>query len=289
MNFSNPVIRPPSEARSILLQITHGCSHNRCTFCPAYKQIPFSIRDTESITRELHFIAAHQRENRKLFLCDGDALILPQDRLLDILEKIRSILPDVTRVGTYANAKSIAGKTDPELKELNELGLKIVHMGLESGDDRVLKRVGKWGDCKEIITQGQRVRNAGIKLFVTVLLGLGGKKRSSAHAENTGKALSQISPEYTGALTLIPCEGTFLHDEILAGDFTLPSPGELLAELRLLLCTTHISRGLFYANHASNYLPLRIRLPGDKESALATIDAALKKRITITPEWMRGL
>ncbi|MFP4014356.1 MAG: radical SAM protein [Chitinispirillaceae bacterium] len=289
MNYPGPVIRPPSEADSILLQITNGCSHNRCTFCPAYKNIPFRIRDPEEIEKDLESIASSSQLKRKLFLCDGDALIVPQKRLVEIITKIRGKLPCVTRIGTYANAKSIRMKSDPELEELYSLGLKIIHLGLESGDDQVLESVQKWGDSQTIVEEAQRARKAGIKLFVTVLLGLGGKERSSEHARNTGLALSRIDPEYTGALTLIPCEGTLMHDQMTRGEFSLPSPAELLCELRLMLQSTDLTGGLFYANHASNYLPLRVRLPREKQSALATIDAALHNRIPITPEWMRGL
>ena len=289
MHYENPIIRPPSEAESILLQVTTGCSHNLCSFCGVYKGIPFRIKDHEIILDDLRYASIHYKNRDRVFLCDGDALIIPQKRLLQILSDIRTCLPWVSRIGTYANAKSINGKSVAELEELRHLGLRIVHMGLESGDNETLRIIGKWGDSETIIGQGLKLKDAGINLFVTVILGLAGLKRSPVHARETGLALTKMNPQYVGALSLMPLENTELHKQIANGSFELMSPRELLQELFVMVENTDLRPGYFYANHASNYLPLRIRLPRDKASALSTIDAALKGEIALTPEWLRGL
>ena len=289
MHYVEPIIRPPSEAESILLQVTRGCSHNRCTFCGVYKEKRFGFTPDDIIDQDLEYAANHYRGVRRLFLIDGDALIIPQARLMSILERIHSRLPWVRRIATYANAKSICRKTDQELRQLRESGLKVLHMGLESGDDQTLAHVRKYGDSACIVEQGLRARQTGMKLFVTVLLGLGGRARSEVHARETGHALSAIDPEYVGALSLMLLENTPLHDEWRAGDFELPGPDELLRELRTMVAHTDMTLCLFFANHASNYLPLRGRLPREKEQLLATLDAALEHRIPLKPEWLRGL
>lgn len=289
MHYEGAIIRPPSEADSILLQVTIGCSHNKCSFCGIYKNKTFRIRDDYQIKEDLQYASLHFRNKDKVFLCDGDALIIPFTRLQKLLLNIRKILPWVSRVGTYANAKSIANKTLDELAQLKQLGLRIIHMGLESGDDETLRRCGKWGDVSMMIEQGQKVREAGINLFITVLLGLAGPQRSLIHAEKTGNALTQINPNYVGALSLIPVKNTPLYSQIQRREFNLMGPLETLKELRTMLQFTDLHPGYFYANHASNYLPLRARLPRDKETALALIDKALKGKVKLTPEWFRGL
>lgn len=289
MNNDHPPIRPPSEAHSTLLRITEGCSYNGCTFCPAYKNIPFTIRSAKQIKQTLLSIASGHRASKRLFLCDGDALTVPQDRLTETMAMIHQILPEVKSIRTYANAKSVSTKSDEQLRTLRQDGLKVVHMGLESGDDVTLKRLNKWGTAQEIITQAKRLRQVRIKLFVTVLLGAGGTQRSDQHARFTADALSQIDPEYIGALTLMPYRGTPLYEQCANGTFTLPSPKALLGELKTVLENLTLSRGLFFANHASNYLPLNVRLPGGKDQALKLIEHALGDQSALKPEWMRGL
>lgn len=289
MHYEGNIIRPPSEADSILLQVTTGCSHNECTFCGVYKDKPFTIKDKDIIESDLIYASIHCKDQSKLFLCDGDALILPQIKLIELLKKINHYLPWVTRIGTYANAKSISHKSIEELKELRALGLRIIHMGLESGDDTTLANVGKWGNSRTLIEQGRKVIDAGINLFLTVLLGLGGRDRSLVHAEETGKVLSAIDPNYVGALSLMLLENTPLYKKARVGEFSILTPEELLMELRRMLECTSMSHGYFYANHASNYLPLRVRLPREKAQALSLIDRALQGNVQLTPEWMRGL
>lgn len=289
MKYEGPVIRPPSEADSLLLQVTIGCSHNKCHFCGIYKHKKFRIKSDQEIKADLIFAADHFRNTDKVFLCDGDAMIIPFPRLRQILLDIRTFLPWVDRVGTYANAKSLARKSIDELKQLRELGLRIIHMGLESGDDETLRRCGKYGNAAMHIEEGQKVRDAGINLFITVLLGIAGPQRSLIHAQKTGEVLSCINPNYVGALSLIPVENTLFYSQVKNGEFSLLTPQQMLSELRMMLLHTNLRPGYFYANHASNYLPLRARLPRDKDAALSLIDKAINGEIQLTPEWNRAL
>ena len=238
---------------------------------------------------DIAFAAAHCRRQRRVFLCDGDALIVPQARLLRILEAIRSELPWVTRVGAYANAKSLKLKRLDEMRELHRRGLGIVYMGLETGDDETLRRIRKGADSDTMIAMGRKAREAGFKLSVTVLLGIAGRDRSQIHARDTGRVLTAIDPDYVGALSLMLIPGTPLYADWRDGAFTLISPAEMLAELRTMLAETELSQGLFHANHASNYLPIRARLPKDKAATLRLIDRALAGEVALTPEFMRAL
>jgi radical SAM superfamily enzyme YgiQ (UPF0313 family) len=222
-------------------------------------------------------------------LCDGDVLVIPQKRLIPILKEIRRQLPWVTRVGVYANAKSIGMKSPEALEALRAEGLGIVYMGLESGDDETLRNINKGAGARRMIEMAQRIRAAGIKLSVTVILGIAGKARSLHHAEATGKVLSAMDPDYVGALSLMLIPGTPLYEDHAAGRFPLLSPAEMLHELRVLLEHTELSRGLFHANHASNYLPIKARLPKDKAATLTLIDQALGGAIALKPEWLRAL
>jgi radical SAM superfamily enzyme YgiQ (UPF0313 family) len=289
MHYEGNIIRPPSEANSILLQVTVGCSRNKCTFCGSYQGERFKIKPESIIMEDIEFAANYCKKQRKVFLCDGDALIIPQNRLMKILTQIETRLPWVTRVGVYANAKSIGMKSPEELKQLREHRLGIAYMGLETGDDITLKEINKGADSEEMIRMGKKIREAGIKLSVTVILGIAGKKRSDIHAEQTGRVLSAIDPEYVGALSLMLIPGTSLYNDYKAGIFPLLSPEEMLEELRTMVAETHLSQGLFHANHASNYLPIKARMPKDKEKTLALIDRALAGQIQLKPEWLRGL
>jgi radical SAM superfamily enzyme YgiQ (UPF0313 family) len=289
MHYEGHIIRPPSEADSILLQVTVGCSHNKCTFCGAYKGERFKIKSDDIILEDIAYAARHMRRQNRLFLCDGDALIIPQKRLVPILKEIRRQLPWVNRVGVYANSKGIRMKTPEELKELRDLGLGIAYMGLETGDDETLKAVNKGATAQTMIEMGQKIRAAGIKLSITVLLGIAGRERSQIHAEATGRVLSAIDPEYVGALSIMLIPGTPLHGDYEAGRFVLIEPPEMLAELRTMIAHTHLTDGLFHANHASNYLPIRAKMPEDKAATLALIDKALAGKIRLKPEFLRAL
>jgi len=289
MHYEGNIIRPPSEANSILLQVTIGCSRNKCTFCGAYKGKRFSIKSDEIIMEDIAFAANYCKRQRRVFLCDGDALIVPQKKLLKIVGEIKKQLPWVTRVGTYANAKSLKLKTLDELKELKAQGLGIVYMGLETGNDVTLKKINKGATSKNIIQMGKKAKQAGIKLSITVLMGIAGKKRSRIHAEETGRVLSSIDPEYVGALSLMLIPGTPMYKDYESGTFSLPGSYELLEELKIMIATTKLSKGLFYANHASNYLPIKAKLPKDKNATIKLINKALSGQIPLKPEFMRAL
>ncbi|HEC31703.1 MAG TPA: B12-binding domain-containing radical SAM protein, partial [Deltaproteobacteria bacterium] len=221
MHYEGLIIRPPSEANSILLQVTLGCSHNKCTFCGSYKDKRFAIKDEETILNDILFASKYMQNQHRVFLIDGDALIIPQRKLVWILDKIREHLPWVRRVGTYANAKSIKMKTDDDLLELKDKGLGIVYLGVESGDNETLKKVRKGTSAENLLIQGQRIKKAGIKLSVTVLLGIAGREDSMKHARATGRLLSEMEPDYVGALTVMIIPGTPLAQDVEAGRFEL--------------------------------------------------------------------
>jgi len=289
MHYEGNIIRPPSEANSILLQVTVGCSRNKCTFCGTYKGERFRIKPDSVIMQDIAFAASHCKRQRRVFLCDGDALIIPQKRLIKILKEIEAQLPWVTRVGLYANAKALGMKTAEELKELNDHGVGIAYLGLETGDDVTLKKINKGATAAQMIDMGIKAKQAGFKLSITVLLGIAGPERSLIHARETGRILSAIDPDYVGALSLMLIPGTPLYQDYVSGEFRLIEPQQMLAELRTMIASTNLSRGLFHANHASNYLPIRARLPKEKAATLQLIDAALDGKVPLKPEYLRAL
>lgn len=289
MHYEGICIRPPSEAYSILLQATVGCSHNKCTFCGTYKDKRFRIKDDDVILNDILFASRYMRNQDRFFIMDGDALIIPFPRLMWILAMIKEHLPWVKRVGAYANTKGIKMKSEEELLKLREMGLSILYMGVESGDDHTLEAVRKGADSQRMLAMGKKVMEAGIKLSVTVLLGISGRERSLIHGQATGALLTAMDPDYVGALTLMVVSGTPLADEMAAGRFELPDNLGLLRELREMIASTELSRGLFFSNHASNYLPVKVRYPRGKQQALDQIDMALEGRVGLRPEWMRAL
>jgi len=289
MHYEGHIIRPPSEANSILLQVTVGCSHNKCSFCGTYKGRRFRIKDDAVIMEDIAFAASYCKRQRRVFLCDGDALIIPQKRLMNILLQIKRQMPWITRVGVYANAKSLKMKTPEELRELKANGLGIAYMGLETGDDITLKKINKGASADTMIHMGQKAKAAGIKLSITVILGIAGKRRSQIHAQETGRVLSAIDPEYVGALSLMLIPGTALYQDYKSGKFHLLEPDEMLNELKSMIAATTLSKGLFHANHASNYLPIKARLPKDKEATIKIIEQALAGNLPLKPEYLRAL
>jgi len=288
-HYEGNCIRPPSEANSILIQATLGCSHNKCGFCGTYRDKRFAIKDRAILDQDLAFAQKHCTRQSRLFVMDGDALIMPMRHWEWLLGQIGERLPWVKRVGAYANSKAVAMKSDEELARLKDLGLSILYYGLESGHPEVLKNVYKGATPEKHIKQGQRVKKAGIKLSVTVLVGLGGTALSVEHARETGRVLSEMDPDFVGALTLMLIPGTPLGDAHARGEFSLPDARAMLVELREMIAATHLSGGLFYANHASNYLPIKARLPQDQTKAVALIDSALEGQVGLKPEWMRAL
>jgi len=289
MHYEGYCIRPPSEADSILLQVTLGCSHNKCTFCGSYQDKRFRIKEDAIILSDILFASRHMQHEDRLFLMDGDALIIPQRRLMGILERIKEHLPRVKRVGAYANTKGIRMKSPEELRQLRENNLGILYYGVETGDDEIRNDIRKGSSAETCIEMGRRVREAGIQLSATVLLGIGGREQSLRHARATGKVLSAMDPDFVGALTVMLIPGTPLYRDFVDGRFELPDEQGLLREMREMIAHTDLTRGYFFSNHASNYLPVKAKLPSGKKKALDLIDAALRGEIGLKPEWMRAL
>jgi radical SAM superfamily enzyme YgiQ (UPF0313 family) len=288
--YDGLIIRPPSEADSLILQYTIGCSHNRCIFCPAYKEKLYRVRSMGEMEQDILGCIPAFGDARRIFLADGDALAAPQQELLALFALLKEHFQQLQRIGMYGNAMSILGKSPDELVRLREQGLGILYLGIESGDDELLTWMQKGVTAAEIAEAGLRVKAAGIKLSVTILLGIGGRTHSNEHARATGRLLSKISPDYVGALTTMVVPGTPLYRLEQAGDFRIPSPFEVLAELGEMLEHTEM-RGLFFSNHASNYLPLRVRMPSGRDHAVETIRQYLRDgdRAFLKPEGMRRL
>jgi len=290
MDYEGFIIRPPSEAYSLLLQVTVGCSHNKCTFCGTYRQKKFRIKSLEQIKKDLRE-ASHYENVKKVFLCDGDALIIPQPRLEEILKLINDNLPNIKRIGTYANAKSILRKSVDELKKLRDLGLKIIYLGVETGNVELLQKIKKGVTYEQMVEAARRVKEAGITLSVTVLLGLGGIEKSIDHAIDTSKILSDMDPDYVGALTLMLVPETELYEDYLAGRFVLPDQFGFIRELYLMIANSNFTNCYFTSNHASNYLPIKAYLPREKDKILRMISSVIEAKdlSQIRPEYLRGL
>jgi len=285
------IFRPPSEAESLILQVTVGCSYNRCTFCGAYREKTFRIKRFEEIKEDIDEISSYSPRVKRVFLADGDALIIPQKELIRVLSYLKEKWRGLERVGIYANAKDILRKGVEELEALKELGLGIIYLGLESGNPEVLKRIKKNATIEQLIRAGKRVKESGILLSVTVILGIGGVEHSQVHAKDTAKVLSEMDPDYVGALSLMIVPGTPIAHEIETGELILPTPFGLIQELETMIENSHMTRCFFASNHASNYLPLRIQLPEEKEEALRRIREVLKKKdpALLRPEYLRAL
>ena len=290
MDYEGLIIRPPSEAYSLLLQLTVGCSHNKCTFCGAYRQKKFKIKSLDQIKKDLHEASSYENVDR-VFLCDGDALIIPQPRLEEILKLINTNLPNIERIGTYANAKSILRKNVEELKKLRDLGLNIIYLGVETGNVEVLQKIHKGVTYEQMVEAGRRVKEAGILLSITVLLGLGGIEKSIEHAIDTAKILSDIDPDYVGALTLMLIPETELYEDYVAGRFVLPDQFGFIRELYLMIANSNFTNCYFTSNHASNYLPVKAYLPREKGKITKMIGSVLEEKdlSRIRPEHLRGL
>lgn len=293
MDHVGRIFRPPSEARSLLLQVTVGCSWNRCTYCAMYRDPDqaFRVKPWDTVLADLDEAAAAPVEIRRVFLCDGDALILSQDRLERILTAVRERLPSVRRVGVYGDTRSVLRKSAAELARLRELGLGIVYHGVESGDDETLRRIDKGGTADEAAETAARLRAAGIRHSVIVMLGIGGRERSAEHAAATADLLTRMDPPYVGALTTTVVPGSPLAAREARGEFVLPDAWGFLAELEVLVDRSRLTRCAFHANHASNYLPLRLNLPADRGRGLAVLREALRSRdpSVLVPEGWRGL
>jgi radical SAM superfamily enzyme YgiQ (UPF0313 family) len=275
----------------LLLQVTVGCSHNRCTYCDMYRDKQFRAKPWEVVERDIEQAKQIGARFRRVFLCDGDALILSTPKLLKILEAIREELPWVERVGVYGDTRSVKKKTAHELRSLKDAGLGIVYHGVESGDDDVLTFIDKGGTRADCIDTASKLREAGIAHSVMVLLGIGGVRWSDAHARSTASLLTEMDPSYVGALTTTVVPGTPLADHEQKGEFTLPDKFRMIEELRTIVEESEFTNCRFSANHASNYLPLTCELPRDKSALLSALDGVLAERDerVLKPEYLRGL
>ncbi len=290
MRYHGMVIRPPSEAKSYILQITYGCSHNRCTYCDTYLDKPFRPRNLDEVLEDIAMAKEVIPATRRVFLADGDALVLPTDRLIKILDQLHESFPHLERVGIYANAGNLLRKSPADLDLLREKGLGIVYIGLESGSDEILTRIDKGATAAEMIEAARKAKQAGILVSAIGILGLGGPELSQEHATETGRVVGEMDPDYFSMLTLMLPPGTKLHAEWEAGEFELLDPIETLRELRLVLEHLNgVSKCVFRSNHASNYLPLKGTLPQDRERLLAKLDAALARgKDALRPEGWRA-
>ena len=275
MHYSGAVYRPPSEAHSLIVQCTLGCSHNKCAFCIMYKEKQFSINPLEQVLSDLAEARTYYSRIERIFLADGDALILPMDYLLSVLDYIREHFPECERVSAYASTKALMRKSDEELKTLRERGLQMVYVGLETGLEPLLKKYDKGVTAEEIIEHSLRAKAAGMTLSVTAINGMGGREQSEEHALATAEALSRIKADYVAMLTLRVYSGTPLHEWIERGELTMLGPQELALENRLILQHIDSDGSVFRSNHASNYLPLKGTLNRDRDALIEQIDKAL--------------
>jgi radical SAM superfamily enzyme YgiQ (UPF0313 family) len=292
MRYHGAVIRPPSEATSLILQVTYGCSNNTCDFCGTYLDKSFAVRPFGEVAGDVTGLpAAVKARAQRVFLADGDALALSTRRLREILDLLHGELPNLERVSSYANAKNLVGKEVDELRELSERGVDLLYLGLESGDDQTLANIHKGMTVSEQIEGCRRAKAAGMRLSVTAILGLAGTARSLEHGRATGEALSAIDPAYIGILTLMLVPGTGMHRKVESGEVVLPDSVGMLRELREIVAHTDVTDSLFRSNHASNYLPVGGRLPQDKAIMLARLDKVLQapEAVQLRPETWRAL
>ena len=273
--YDTPVFRPPSEARSFILRVTRGCAHNKCTYCNMYRGVPFQILKDEEISRQIALAAHYGKDRvRRVFLADGDALVLPTAKLLKILQALRDTFPKLQRVSSYAAPKDILRKSEEELRQLKEAGLQLLYYGMETGDDITLKAVNKGVNGEEAVEAGRRVTASGMKLSIMVILGLAGKEGSKRHALETAKAINIIQPNMWSALCLMLYRGSELLDQFERGEFNPLSPAECMEELYTIMENVNLPEDkhcLFRSNHISNYIPLAGTLPKDKQRLLREI------------------
>lgn len=289
MAIIEPTIRPPAEAESFLLQVTTGCSANYCSFCGAYPNKRFKIKDFSEVSEDIMNGSILYPDNRRVFLMDGDALVVGNERLLPVLELLKRRFPKLARISSYANGYNITGRSMRELSELNKNKLKLIYVGLESGSQEVLDRTKKRSGVEEMIEAVKMVASAGIRSSVIVLLGLGGKTYSELHAKETAIALNKMQPNYLSFLSVMLIPGTSLYEEAAAGNFEELNSMELLKEMLDIIKSLDLKKTVFRSNHASNYLPLEGRFPKDKENLVNLLDSALKGKISLRPEFLRGL
>lgn len=275
IDYEGAVYRPPSEAGSLILQATIGCSHNRCTFCGVYLQKKFREREPAELEQEIAVTSRFQPHTRRVFLADGNALTMDTDKLLKILQALGRSFPLLERVALYANPQDLLRKEAGELRELRRSKLGMIYLGVESGSAAVLQAVQKGVSPAEMIRGAVKVKQAGIPLSVTVINGLAGLEGSREHARETARLLNEIEPDYLGLLSLMVIPGTIMHRQVQEGALTLPGPWELLGEIKMMVEGLSLTGCVFRANHASNYLPLKAVLSRDREHLLAALDRVL--------------
>lgn len=291
IQYDEPLFRPPSEAYSFILQVTHGCSWNRCAFCEMYTMKQFRIRPFEEVQADIRKMQKHSGQIRKVFLADGNALMLPAERLSAILDELNNTFPKISRISAYAIAKDLKDKSVEELKLLREKGLQLLYVGIESGDDEVLKAVNKGENYESQKKALLKAKAAGLKLSVMILNGLGGKAFSKQHAIHSARLCNEIQPEFLSTLVLSYPHGMEHFKKRFRDDFEPLSTIDLIEEMRLFIQNLELQHTIFRSDHASNYLILKGTLNRDKEDFLQRIDEALDQpdQAGLREEWMRGL
>jgi radical SAM superfamily enzyme YgiQ (UPF0313 family) len=300
IEYVNPFFRPPSEGKSFILQATIGCSHNSCTYCAMYRkeEQKFRIRPMDEIKSIIDTATKAALINDRVFIADGNALVLTKNKLIEIMDYLQDKNPGIQRIRMYANVGDILRQGVSNLKELKEHGLDMVYIGFESGDDIVLQRIKKGANHQETVRASQMLKEAGMMLkeagimnSAMVLLGMGGTDRSLEHAEATGKLLTGADPEYVGALSLQVRPGAPLFEEMERGEFELPNKFQIIKELEVLVANTELTGGYFFSNHISNYLPIKAKFPEDKEKVLAQIRTVLNSgdESLLRPDYYRDV
>ena len=291
INYDEPLFRPPSEAYSLILQVSLGCAWNKCAFCEMYSSKQFRLRPEEEVFSEIEMLATQAHKVRKVFLADGNAMVLSFDKLIRLLDKLNATFPKLNRVSAYALPRDIESKTDEELRILADKGLKLLYVGIESGDDELLDRINKGEDYKSTSRALQKARKAGIKLSVMILNGLGGQNYSKQHAINSAKLVNEIQPEFLSTLVLSYPYGEEHFKQKFKGEFIPLNSIELIAEMKVFIETLELENNVFRSDHASNYLILRGNLNRDKQELLNRINGVLNDpaNAKLRPEWMRGL
>ena len=275
MITNRPQYRPPAEAHSLILQVVQGCPHNRCTFCRMYRAVPYSPLPIQDVRQLIEDEARSTPNTTRIFLADGDVMQRPFDDLQTILMMLNEHFPRLARVNLYANGSSINAKSETELRALRALKLQTLYMGLESGEENILKQCRKGETAEKMIEAGVKAQTCGLKMSVMILLGLGGVDLTAAHAKHTALALTRMQPRLVSALRVIPVEGTELHDDVTNSRFTLLTEHQAVQELRDIIEQSELTRSVFRANHSSNIIPLEGRLPQDKPRLLEEIDSLL--------------
>jgi len=286
--YSSPVYRPPSEGRSLIIQITEGCSHNKCTFCGMYKGKQFRIRTDEEVMEHIEYIKRYDSNPRKIFIADGDFLCLATDKILHFLEIVKSNFPNVERISCYSGPKDLLRKTPEELKTIREAGLAMLYMGVETGSDEILSRIKKGVDGNQMIEAGRKAVDAGFIFSCMIISGIGSMELSKEHALDSARVISAINPHYFALLTLNIDEGTELASDVRSGKFKLMTPDEIMDETYLMLDKMNLDNCVFRSNHVSNYVNLSGVLNEDKERMLEEIKEAMKDK-NYTPEHFRRL